>query len=241
MAVLRAIIWKRLDFRETSRLVTLLTRERGKLNALAKGAHRPNSPMLGDLDFLNLVEVRLAGRGLPILSRVRLLHEPRGLRQSGRFLACNYLTEIFDRACLEGRQDVELFDLVEGALILIERCPLASLPQVLAGIELRFLAILGQQAILDRCSICGREQGDLFLAKEHGGLYCASHRPARALITRKNTRLWLKQLDQSPGKSWPSLPPSKHNRRALDILGIWLESAVEYMPRSRARLLRHIC
>lgn len=241
MTVLRAIIWKRSDYRETSRLVTLLTRERGKLNALAKGAHRQSSPMLGHLDFLNLVEARLAGRGLPILSQVRLLHEPRGLRQTRRFLACNYLAEIFDRACLEGRQDVELFDLVEGALLLIERCPLASLPHVLAGIELRFLAILGQRAMLDRCSICEQKQGDLYLAKEHGGLYCADHRPARAKIASQGARKWLEQLDHSPGKTWPGLSPSEHNRRALDILGIWLESGVEYMPRSRARLLRMIC
>ncbi len=242
MAVLRAIVWKRIDFRESSRLVTLLTRERGKMSVLAKGAHRPKSPLLGCLDFLNLLEVHLAGKGLPILGRTKLLHEARGLREPRRFLACNYLAEVFDRAWVDGRQDMELFDLVEGSLLLIAGCPQEALPQVLAGIELRLLAILGQISALDRCSICDRliEQDRLFMAKEVGGLYCDRHRPKSALTASKDALLRLREIDESPGRRWPSLPGSIHDRRALDILGIWIGSAVEYMPRSRQRLLRQL-
>ncbi|MHC5062410.1 MAG: DNA repair protein RecO [Planctomycetota bacterium] len=242
MAVLRAIVWKRIDYRESSRLVTLLTRERGKLSVLAKGAHRPKSPHIGCLDFLNLLEVRLAGKGLPILGRTRLIHEARGLREPRRFLACNYLAEIFDRAWVDGRQDMELFDLVEGSLLLIAGCPEASLPQVLAGIELRFLAILGQGCELENCSICGQVMGEpgLFLSKEMGGLYCDAHRPRVALRAPREALLRLMEINSAPGRAWPSLPTSTQDRRALDILGIWIASAVEYLPRSRQRLLRQL-
>ncbi len=69
---LRALVWKRTDYRESSRLITLITAERGKLPTLAKGAHRSGSQCLGRIDLFNLVEVKISGGQLPVLHRVEL-------------------------------------------------------------------------------------------------------------------------------------------------------------------------
>ena len=80
---------RRRDFRESSRIVTCLTREHGKITGLAKGAHRPDSPMLGRIDFLNEVEATFSADrgGLRLLTRAKLTRERRALRQPRRFLA----------------------------------------------------------------------------------------------------------------------------------------------------------
>ena len=111
---MRGIVWKRTDFRETSRLITLITPEHGKLVTLGKGAHRPGSQCLGRIDFLNLLEVKISGGNLPVLHRVRLLREHRRLREPIRYTAASYLTEIFDPTFLAGRADPGLFDLLAG-------------------------------------------------------------------------------------------------------------------------------
>src|SRR5882672_7879250 len=93
-----ALLWKRVDFRESSRVVSLVTREHGRVMALAKGAHRPDSPFLGRLDFLNEVYATLSPDrgGLRLLLRVELVHERRALRSPARFLAASHVCDLAD-------------------------------------------------------------------------------------------------------------------------------------------------
>ncbi len=244
MTKLRALIWNRRDFRESSRLVTLLTRERGKLTALAKGAHRANSNLLGRLDLLNLCEITLAGRGMPLLSRATLLHEPRGLRQPSRFLIATHLVEIFDTAFLDGRADPDLFDLLTGALTLIERAPATSLPLCAAGIELKFLRTIGLCGALTSCAQCGAALSaatPLFTARDgQGGVFCDQHRPPGSTPAPGDVLTWLARLADRPGRDWPTLPVTPHASKALTLLGPWLSAALEFRPRSRGAMLRAV-
>ena len=52
-----AIVVRLVDFSETSQVVTLFTREFGKIGALAKGAHRQKGPFDSALDLLTLTRV----------------------------------------------------------------------------------------------------------------------------------------------------------------------------------------
>ena len=231
----RALIWSRHDFRESSRLVTLLTRESGKLSALAKGAHRLNSPMLGKIDLLNLVDATVSGRpgNLKLLSRLTLLHEHRELREPRRFLAASYLIELFDPAFPQGRQDPELFDLIEGAIRLIDKCPLPSIPTILAGIELRFLRTLGLLPGLPGCRECGEDGPAMFMPKSGAGFLCPKHATGGEGSVREPISRWLARVDATPGKDWARLQSSGVAEESLTVLGNWIARAVEKQPRLR--------
>lgn len=233
-----ALIWKRRDFSETSRLVTLLTRDQGKISTLAKGAHRATSPFLGRIDHLNLVVPRLArrrGGSLRLLRTVVLVHEHRALRSPRRFAASSYLCEIFDVAFVEERPDPTMFDLLLGALRILERCPEGAVAIALAGVELRFLDTLGLLPTLDRCSHCARPSQGLHVAAHGQGLLCNKHRTGATRAVPETTLAWLRRLEATPGREWATLPPP--GRLAQSVLGQWVTAAIERPSRWRRRAI----
>lgn len=236
-ADLDALVFKRHDFRESSRLITVVTRDRGKLTILAKGGHRAGSQCLGRIDFLNHVRLKVSGGSLPILHRVKLLHEPRALREPARYVAASYLAEIFDVALPPERADAALFDLLLGAIRMLERCPEAAIATVLAGVELRFLRELGLQPPLLSCSRCGAslDAGRLFPARHHPGLLCETHAEHREDGVPAAALRWLDRIDEARGRDWPSLPPPP--RGVLGLLDRWLAAALERRPRLRGAAL----
>lgn len=232
-----AIVWRRIDFRESSRIVTLLLREHGKLPALAKGAHRPDSPLLGRLDFLNEVQVRLSPDrgGLRLLLRAELVRERRPLRACRRFLAASHFAGLCDAGLPPERADPALFDLLSGGLNLIERCPEAALPIVVLGLEVRLLAHHGALPDLDRCGSCGSPLTGGTSQGESGSLVCRRHagRPRRAVPAAALT--CLRTLRDTPGRGWPELHLPLPDA-AVRLAGTWLAAALELRAPLRARL-----
>jgi DNA repair protein RecO (recombination protein O) len=232
----RAFVWKRFDFRESSRVVALLLREHGVVHALAKGAHRADSPLLGRLDFLNELDVQLSGDrgGLRLLLRADLRRERRALRAPRRFAAAAYLVEACDFALPPDREDAQLFDLIDGGLVLLERCPAPAIASVLLGLELRLLAHLGALPDLDRCSACGADLArGAYRGAVVGALACRAHAAAPRRAIAAQALHCLRRLHELPGRQLPECtepPPAT----AVALPATWLAQALERRSRLRA-------
>lgn len=71
-----ALILKRSNVGETDRIVTLLTKDRGKIAVIAKGCRKLSSSKRGYLEPGNLIEAYLVvTKSLPILTQARIEHE----------------------------------------------------------------------------------------------------------------------------------------------------------------------
>ncbi|MFG0286741.1 MAG: DNA repair protein RecO [Rhodopirellula sp. JB044] len=152
-----AIVLRLVEFSETSLVVTLLTRDLGRISALAKGARRLKGPFEGSLDLLSVCRVTLiakAGDTLDLLTESKLRRRFRGGDRSlSRTYAGYYVAETLRWWLDDSERHEELFDLTLAALGQIDgEGPVA---EILLAYDCQCLRLLGHAPATRACSACG--------------------------------------------------------------------------------------
>ena len=109
-----AIVLRKVDFSETSRIVTFLTPYRGRLACMVKGARRKGSAMASLLDTYNRLEITYTwkeSRQVQLLTEASLLDGFDIIKASIEHIACAaFLLEIAGLIAQENNPAPELFD-----------------------------------------------------------------------------------------------------------------------------------
>lgn len=173
------IVLHRLNLGETDKIVTLLTRENGKLGAVVKGARRVNSKLSGATELFTYSNLLLAtGKNLDIVSQGEIRESFPALRDDLPLLArATYLCELVDRLSEERDPNAEVFDTLLSALYLLQRA--ADRPDIIVhAFELRLLAERGYAPELTRCVRCGEsaERQKIGFSPSLGGVLCRQDR-----------------------------------------------------------------
>lgn len=165
-----AILLSRIDFGESDRILTLLTDERGKLSAFARGARKSRRRFAGVLEPFSLVQVSLrASRGtLHQLDDATLLEGFDALRRDlGAMSRAAYACELTRELCRENAAAGEFFSLLRAFL------GGRADPVELMRFELGALSLSGLRPNLDACVVCGASDGvTARFDPEHGGRLC---------------------------------------------------------------------
>jgi len=172
-----AIVLRTVDFSETSLVVTLLTREFGKIGALAKGGRRLKGPFESALDLLavcRIVFLRKSSEALDLLTEAKLV---RRFRPAGRDLmslyAGYYVAELVGELTDEYDPHPELFDLADQTLEALAAGE--AVVRRTVRFELSALRLLGHAPSLDRCVECGNPvapAGRIAFGMLDGGVLC---------------------------------------------------------------------
>lgn len=187
-----AIVLRLVEFSETSLVVTLLTRDFGRISALAKGARRLKGPFEGSLDLLSVCRINLIakpGDTLDLLTESKLRRRFRGGDRSlPRTYAGYYIAETLRWWLDDADRHEELFDLTLAALGLIDGD--GPVAETLLAFDCQCLRLLGHAPATKACTVCGvkinaisREEdasvlGDTKLAfsLDGGGVVCETCR-----------------------------------------------------------------
>ncbi|MBN2058327.1 MAG: DNA repair protein RecO [Candidatus Saganbacteria bacterium] len=115
----RGISLKTAPFMEADKLVTLFTREHGKVRAIAKGARRVPSRFGGRVEPFTYADYLLAkGRNLDIVSQCQVRETFQSLREDPEGLPSGlYMLKLVDAGTVEGQHHPELFDLLLDHLL----------------------------------------------------------------------------------------------------------------------------
>lgn len=160
-----AIVLRRRDQGEADRVLTLLTPERGKLQAIAKGVRKVRSRKAGHLELFARAQLTLAkGRTFDVITQAELVEPHVRLREDvERGGLAHYLCELTEHFAPEGSESAALFELLaEGLLWLCE----ATDPWTAArAYELRLLTLEGYRPQL---FVCARTEQPLEVDAEPG-------------------------------------------------------------------------
>jgi len=170
-----AVVLRHADWSEADRLLTLFTREHGKLRAIAKGARKMLSRKAGHLEPFTRVTIQLArGRELPIVAQVETLDAYLPIREDlVKVGYAAYVLELIDRFTYdeEGNNPV-IFRVLTDTLGRIASEPDGWL--AVRYYEMRLLDFLGFRPKLFECANCGREIEplDQYFSPSAGGVIC---------------------------------------------------------------------
>ena len=182
-----AIVLRRVEFSETSLVLTLFTREFGKIQSLAKGGRRLKGPFESALDLLavcRIVFLRKSSDALDLLTESKLVRRFRpGGKSLSNLYGGYYVAELLNELTDQYDPHPELFDLADKTL---ERLSTSeSVSALILRFELGALRELGHLPSLDKCVHCGIDvptEGRLAFGQLDGGVLCTRCRSGRKQV-----------------------------------------------------------
>ncbi|MEX2144086.1 MAG: DNA repair protein RecO [Anaerolineales bacterium] len=169
-----AIVLKHADFGEADRLLTLYTRELGKLRAIAKGARRPGSRKGGHLEPFTRSKLQLAsGRDLFIVNQAEAIEAYSTLTENLEALGyASYVVELLDRFSSDLDANQAVYRLVRDTLARLAGGE--ELQLAVRYYEMRLLDQVGFRPELLTCLNCRKQilAQDQYFSFEQGGVLC---------------------------------------------------------------------
>jgi DNA repair protein RecO (recombination protein O) len=165
------VVLRRVDFGEADRLLTLYSREHGKIKAIAKGARKPQSRKTGHVELFMRSRFLIAkGRNLDIITQAEMIEPYVAVRSDlVRTTYASYAVELLDRFTVEEDKHTGIYDLLINALGWLGEAEDVLL--VARYYELRLLSLAGFQPQFFQCVSCGEPviEQDQFFSVEMGG------------------------------------------------------------------------
>ena len=190
-----AVVLRKTRVGEIHKSLTLFSRDRGLIRAMAHGAFKTKSRLRTTSEPFHVVQAYLYHdpvRDQYKITDMESLSALDGIRSSiQRYYAASLWAEAVIRAYGGGENFPLMYDLLVGALRLLEQAPDRLVPLLNAQVLLRFLDLLGQRPDVRHCGLCASEldlHSGAYLSREEQVLLCrncaqptATYLPAGAL------------------------------------------------------------
>ena len=173
-----AIVLKSLKFGDTSKIVTLYTKDYGKIKVIAKGIRKHKSRLAGTLEtifHIQIVFYKKLTTEIYLLSQAEIIKPFQKIpKDLNRYAFASGILELLDKLITGEEPNPELFELTKNTLSFMEGCPPKSLEKSFLLFVLRLTDILGYKPKFDRCISCNKITPDKFIlfSPEKGGVVC---------------------------------------------------------------------
>lgn len=174
------IILKHYNLREADRILTIYTKDYGKISAVAKGVRRSRSKLRGATQPLTYADLVLyQGKSMDTVTQCEIKEMFVALREDlYRWAYAVYMVELLDAMVPERQPQERVFVRFLTALHLVATLEEPETGALFFTVDL--LGLLGYQPVLHRCASCHgspKQEGGWVLSGSLGGLLCPDCSP----------------------------------------------------------------
>lgn len=186
---IEGIIISERAYSETSKIISILTKEYGIISCIAKGSRTLKSDLRSVTDKMayGLFHMHYKAEKLSTLVSVDVINPFRNIKKD--IVKISYASFILELAeqVMKQNQSEEIYQLLISTLKKID----ADFdPLVLTNIlELKYLEYLGVMPIIDACSVCGRRTSIATLSSDRGGYVCNHCLAGEKIVSEKAIKL----------------------------------------------------
>ncbi len=150
-----AILVAARDWGEADKMVTLFSREHGKIIAFANGARRPKSPLAGGMQLFTHMDVRVvSGKNYDSVKQCEMKNSFRQVQEDFNCMAYGtFIAELVAELCPEKQPEPQVFDLLLEVLKIL---PMRNPRMVALAWAWQMLFIMGYYPDFKQCVICGQ-------------------------------------------------------------------------------------
>ena len=168
------LVLRETKYKDSSKILTVLTESDGKLTVSARGALRKGSKLMAATQCLAYSEMTLSSnRDRWTMTEARPIETFAGLSEEVTALAlASYFAELVEAVADEDMQSPELLSLALNALFVLSEGKREE-KLVKPAFETRLMCLAGFEPQLQGCSVCGKGQPEEPLLDLAGGVvYC---------------------------------------------------------------------
>ena len=175
--IINAIVLRAVNYRDFDRMLTLFSREEGKVSAGARGAHRQKSALsAASTQFCTGEYVLDEKNGKYTVKNCMLDEAYYPLREDAqRFAYAAALTQVCEEIVQPNEPNAQLYDTLLRALAYLAYDKEHEAQNIVLPFLMRAMVLSGHGAMLTRCAVCGGRIEDARFDEEAGGVICARH------------------------------------------------------------------
>ena len=183
------IIVNETNYGETSKILNVITKEKGLISVMAKGCKNLKSPLRSvssKLTYGTFI-IYYKENKISTLKEVSTLDNFKNLKKDITSISyAAYMLELSE-GVIKQNNDPRIFDLLIQSLKKINE---GFNPLVIMNIlELKYLEFLGVMPIIDSCAMCGKKTGIVTLSSYRGGYVCKDCYTNETIVSDKTIKL----------------------------------------------------
>lgn len=186
---IEGIIVSEIDYKESSKIVNVLTKEYGIIGLIARGTKQVKSKLSGVTSKLTYgyFHVNYKENGLSNLIEVDIIEHFKNIRKSIDLMSYSlYLLELAEKVYKHDK-DENIYDMLIASLKKIDE---GYDYKVVTNIfELKMLDFLGIRPVIDECVICGNKSDIVTISSYRGGYLCKNCLHGEVITNIKTVKL----------------------------------------------------